>query len=391
MSRRRKERARARLTPEPTPVEHSAGMRPSVVVAAVASAVILLALLVSALLPRAARESPGTLHATHIIGAEVPDAPATPLPPARVSDAKPAGPAPEGMVWIPGGTFAMGTDDPHMPDAHPWHGVTVSPFWMDRTEVTNAQFARFVATTGYVTSAERPLDPKDFPDAPLAELAPASPVFTPPAAPVELDDARKWWRLVPGACWRHPDGPASDIKGRDDHPVVQVSWDDAVAYARWAGKRLPTEAEWEFAARGGLDRKRFIWGDEFSPAGRLMANTWQGLFPVSNTALDGFKATSPVGSFPANGFGLVDMSGNVWEWCADWYRPSTYATSPSLDPTGPPDSFDPDEPHTPKRIQHGGSFLCTDQYCKRYDPGSRGKSDPASGTCNAGFRCVKAP
>jgi formylglycine-generating enzyme len=391
MSRRRNEQARARATPQP-PSRKEAGpsnpWRPTVVAAAIAAGVIVVALIGSAFIPEIPRESPGTLHATHIIGA---DYPALPLPPTRVSDAKPTGPAPEGMVWIPGGTFAMGTDDPHMLEAHPWHGVTLSPFWIDRTEVTNAEFARFVAATGYVTSAERPLDPKDFPQLSAEDRAAGSPVFTPTDCAVPLDDASRWWRVVPGASWRHPEGPGSDLKNRADHPVVHVSWDDASAYAKWAGKRLPTEAEWEFAARGGLDRKHYVWGDEFNPGGKALANTWQGLFPMSNTASDGFKGTAPVGSYPANGFGLVDMAGNVWEWCADWYRPGYDASSRATDPAGPPDSFDPEDPRTPKRVQRGGSFLCNDQYCKRYDPGSRGKSDPTSGTCNAGFRCVKSP
>jgi sulfatase modifying factor 1 len=358
------------------------------VAAAIAAGAIVLVLIVSAFIPETRMDSPGTLHATHIIGADVPS---LPLPPARVSDTKPPGPAPEGMVWIPGGTFSMGTDDPHMTEAHPWHGVTVSAFWMDRTEVTNAEFARFVAATGYVTSAERPLDPKDFPQLSVEDRAAGSPVFTPTDCLVPLDDASRWWRVVPGASWRHPEGPGSDLKSRADHPVVHVSWIDANAYAKWAGKRLPTEAEWEFAARGGLDRKHYVWGDDFNPGGKTLANTWQGAFPMSNTAADGFNGTAPVGSFPANGFGLVDMAGNVWEWCADWYRPGYDASSLATDPTGPPDSFDPEDPRTPKRVQRGGSFLCNDQYCKRYDPGSRGKSDPTSGTCNVGFRCVKSP
>jgi sulfatase modifying factor 1 len=299
-------------------------------------------------------------------------------------------PGPEGMVWIPAGTFAMGCDDPNMGDARPWHDVTLAGFWIDRTEVTNAEFARFVEATNYVTSAERALDPKNFPGVPIEKLAPASPVFTPPGVPVPLDNPGQWWRLVPGADWRHPDGPGSDIKGRENHPVVQVSWDDATAYARWAGKRLPTEAEWEYAARGGLIRKEFAWGDEFLPGGHYMANTWQGSVPVDNTLADGFRATAPVASFPANTFGLHDMAGNVWEWCSDWYRRDTYINSPKKNPQGPADSLDPLEPNTPKRIQRGGSYLCTDQYCKRYDPGGRGKGDPTSGACHVGFRCVKS-
>jgi len=293
------------------------------------------------------------------------------------------------MAWVSGGTFSMGCDDPNMADARPWHDVTVSGFWIDKTEVTNAQFAKFVEATGYVTSAERALDPKDFPGVPAAELAPASPVFTPPLGPVSLDNPTRWWRLVPGANWRHPEGPDSDLKERENHPVVQVSWHDTAAYARWLGKRLPTEAEWEFAARGGLDRAEFVWGDEFHPGGKSMANTWQGTFPTENTLDDGFRATSPVASFPPNGFGLFDMAGNVWEWCSDWYRPDTYKPSLVNNPTGPLDSLDPNEPGLPKRVQRGGSFLCNDRYCKRYDPGGRGKGDPASGACHLGFRCVK--
>jgi formylglycine-generating enzyme required for sulfatase activity len=296
---------------------------------------------------------------------------------------------PEGMVWVPGGDFWMG-DDSH-PDSLPLHRVHVDGFWMDRTEVTSAQFARFVEATGYVTVAEKKPDPRQFPDAPPDKLHPFSAVFTPPKCPCELDDHLQWWKAVAGADWRHPEGPDSNLDGRESHPVVHVCWNDAVAYAKWAGKRLPTEAEWEFAARGGLDRKRYVWGDELTPGGKWQANIWQGHFPNENNAEDGFRGTAPVGSFPANGFGLYDMSGNVWEWCADWYRPDYYEHSPSRNPAGPADSYDPLEPGTPKRVQRGGSFLCTDQYCTGYLPGARGKGDVEGGSSNVGFRCVRSP
>ena len=214
--------------------------------------------------------------------------------------------------------------------------------------------------------------PRDFPGAPAEKLVPGSLVFTPPAGEVSLDDPLVWWSYVPGASWRHPEGPDTTIAGKDDYPVVQVCWDDAVAYARWAGKRLPTEAEWEYAARGGNARTRYIWGDELRPGGKWQANIWQGHFPEQSSPEDGFSRTAPVGSFPANAFGLFDMSGNVWEWCADWYRPG-YDISQARNPKGPASSYDPDEPGVPKRVQRGGSFLCTDQYCTRYLPGARGK------------------
>jgi formylglycine-generating enzyme required for sulfatase activity len=295
------------------------------------------------------------------------------------------------MVWIPGGAFWMGGNDDQMPDARPVHRVALDGFWMDRHEVTNAEFARFVESTGYETVAERRPDPRDFPGADPADLVPGSVVFTPPDRDVSLDDHLQWWAWVPGASWRHPEGPGSDLEGRMDHPVVHVAWDDAVAYARWAGKRLPTEAEWEYAARGGLDRKRYTWGDELTPGGTWMVNNWQGRFPRENRLLDGFRATAPVGSFPPNGFGLRDMAGNVWEWCADWYRPDAYRDSPTHNPRGPTDSFDPAEPGVPKRVQRGGSFLCSDLYCIRYLPGARGKGEPSSGASHVGFRCVKDP
>jgi sulfatase modifying factor 1 len=303
------------------------------------------------------------------------------------STPKPPGPAPEGMVWVPGGSFNMGAepdvpDTPDTRDQRPRHRVGVAGFWMDKYEVTNAQFAEFVEATGYVTEAEKPT----VPGIPAGSL-----VFTPPAGPVELNDVRRWWRFVEGASWRHPEGPGSDIKERMNHPVVQVCWNDAAAYAKWAGKRLPTEAEWEFAARGGMAEKEFTWGTEFRPGGKIMANTWQGEFPHKNTKEDGFERTAPVGSFPPNGYGLFDMAGNVWEWCADWYRPDYYLISPERNPFGPDESYDPNEPGTPKRVQRGGSFLCNDQYCRRFRPAGRGKGDPLSAASHIGFRCVMDP
>jgi formylglycine-generating enzyme required for sulfatase activity len=314
------------------------------------------------------------------------------------------------MVWIPGGEFSMGCADPRgipygghdsMADARPIHRVQVDGFWMDATEVTNAQFAAFVHATGYVTVAERTPSAEDFPGAPPENLVPGSIVFTPPDAAVPLRDATgaahlRWWAYVPGAHWRHPTGPGSSIEGRDEEPVVHVAFEDAEAFAAWAGKRLPTEAEWEFAARGGLANAPYPWGGEFLPEGRWMANTWQGRFPVENTALDGHAGIGPVGRYPANAYGLHDMSGNVWEWCADWYRPDTYAQvaqegGVSVNPRGPADSFDPQEPGVPKRVQRGGSFLCSDQYCSRYIVGTRGKGEVSSGTNHIGFRCVRAP
>ena len=233
---------------------------------------------------------------------------------------------------------------------------------------------------------------EEFPDVPPGNLVAGSIVFTPTREPVPLDDHMRWWSYVKGADWRHPTGPGSSIKGRGDDPVVQVSHEDAVAYAKWAGKRLPTEAEWEFAQRGGLSGKLYAWGDEFEPGGKHMANTYQGVFPVRDTGEDGFAGVSPVKSFPPNRYGLYDMAGNVWQWCSDWYRPETYAVDARKgvvrNPKGPDSSFDPAEPGIPKRVQRGGSFLCTDQYCTRYMAGTRGKGAIDTGTNHTGFRCV---
>ena len=311
----------------------------------------------------------------------------------KINESEPPGPAPAGMIWIPGGRFWMGTADDHMPDARPCHRVYVDGFWMDKAEVTNAEFAAFVETTGYVTIAERNPRQEDYPQAPPEKLVAGSVVFSPPDHPVGLDNHFRWWSYLPGADWRHPEGPNSNIKDRMNHPVVHIAYDDALAYCNWAGKRLPTEAEFEFASRGGLDRKRYTWGDEFMPGGKHMANTFQGHFPDTNTGEDGYLATAPVGSFPPNGYGLFDMAGNIWEWTSDWYRADYYQTLAgsgeiAVNPKGPADSFDPSEPGVWKRVHRGGSFLCTDQYCARYIAGGRGKGESDTGTNHLGFRCV---
>jgi formylglycine-generating enzyme len=301
----------------------------------------------------------------------------------------PADTIPPKMVWVPGGRFSMGAQEASFPDALPLHEVEVSGFWMDEHEVTNAEFARFVQATGYKTVAERELNPADFPGVPAAKLVPGSGVFTPPARQVSLDNPLQWWTYVPGANWRHPQGPGSAVAGKPNEPVVQVCYEDAAAYARWAGKRLPTEAEWEYAARGGKDPQKYYWGEELTPGGRWVANIHQGDFPERNSGEDGFIGLAPVKSYPGNGYGLYDLEGNVWEWCADFYRPDYYGHSPGKDPRGPADSYDPDEPGVVKRVQRGGSFLCSDQYCTRYKPGSRGKGEVTSASDNLGFRCVK--
>jgi sulfatase modifying factor 1 len=312
---------------------------------------------------------------------------------------------PSGMAWIPGGEFSMGANDPPdmdevgmkaTTDARPIHRVYVDGFFMDKTDVTNAEFAKFVRETGYITVAERKPKAADFPGAPPENLVAGSVVFSPPDHDVSLNDHLQWWSYIPGANWRHPLGPGSDIKGKDNFPVVHVAYEDAEAYAKWAGKRLPTEAEWEFAARGGLAGKPFVWGVEFRPNGKWMANTHQGHFPTKDTGADGFIGIAPVAQYPANNYGLYDMAGNVWEWTSDWYRSDYYqqlatAGGVARNPKGPDSSYDPTEPSERKKVHRGGSFLCTDQYCSRYIVGTRGKGEVSTGTNHLGFRCVKNP
>jgi formylglycine-generating enzyme required for sulfatase activity len=323
---------------------------------------------------------------------------------AKPTVSAPAVPPPAGMVWIPGGEFTMGTDlEMGWADEKPAHRVRVDGFWIDETDVTNAQFRRFVEATHYVTTAEKPPNPDELlaqmppgtPRPPKEKLVAGSLVFTPPKGPVSLRDFSQWWTWTPGADWRHPQGPGSSIAGKDDHPVVQVSWDDAVAYAKWAGKRLPTEAEWERAARGGLDNKAYVWGDDAPSDTNIHANIWQGEFPHKNTAADGYAATSPVKAFAPNGYGLYDMSGNVWQWCADWYQIDLYRVRAGhgviVNPRGPEKSFDPRQPYSPLRVQKGGSFLCNDSYCSRYRPSARHGCTPDTGMSHIGFRCALTP
>lgn len=278
-------------------------------------------------------------------------------------------------------------------DSRPIHRVYVDGFYMDTVDVTNAEFARFVKATEYVTVAERKPRAEDFPGAPPENLVAGSVVFTPPDHAVSLDNHFQWWNYVHGANWQHPLGAQSDIRGKERYPVVHVAYEDSAAYAKWAGKRLPTEAEWEFAARGGLAGKPFVWGDEFRPGGKWMANTHQGHFPMQDMGEDGHSGISAVAQYPPNGYGLYDMAGNVWQWTSDWYRPDYYRQLAAVggvahNPQGPDSSYDPSEPNEPKRVQRGGSFLCTDQYCSRYIVGTRGKGEVSTGANHLGFRCV---
>lgn len=317
---------------------------------------------------------------------------------------------PAGMVHVPGGEFLMGSDSKlAQPNEKPAHKVRVRGFWMDRHHVTNAEFRKFVEATGYVSTAERPPEwetlkvqlPPGTPRPPDSALVPGGMVFVGTPGPVPLQDFSQWWRYVPGADWRHPGGPGSSIDGRDDHPVVQVSWEDVQAYAKWAGKRLPTEAEWEFAARGGLEQATYAWGEKFAPDRTQMANVWQGQqaqsFPVLSPKAGGALGTSPVGTFPPNGYGLSDMTGNAWQWVADWYRADQFrreAASSGVpqDPHGPSDTWDPDDPgvpaNAPRRVTRGGSFLCNEDYCLSYRPSARRGTDPYSSMSHLGFRLV---
>ena len=300
------------------------------------------------------------------------------------------------MVWIPGGTFRMGSAK-HYPEERPVHRVAVDGFWMDRAPVTNARFARFVAATGHVTFAQLPPDPAQYPGALPHMLYAGSLVFVQPEGPVDRGDFHNWWRFLEGANWRQPLGPGSSIAGLEDHPVVHVTFSDAEAFAQWEGKALPTEAEWEFAARGGLEGKAYAWGDEFLPHDRHLANTWQGEFPSQNTVKDGYERTSPVGAFPPNGYGLVDVIGNVWEWTTDWYLPrhpdeAVKACCVPRNPRGPAmeTSYDPCQPAIviPRKVLKGGSHLCAPNYCRRYRPAARFPEPIDTSTCHVGFRCI---
>lgn len=300
------------------------------------------------------------------------------------------------MVRIPGGTFLMGSDN-FYPEESPVHRVAVDGFWMDEQQVTNAEFRRFAQETGYVTLAERPPNPSDYPGIDPTLLVPGSLVFQQPSRRVSLNDYRLWWAYLPGACWKHPEGPTSTLNGRERHPVVHIAYADAEAYAAWAGKQLPTEAEWEFAARGGLDGAAYVWGDEFAPKGRMMANTWQGEFPWQNLATDGYEGTSPVRTFPPNGYGLYDMAGNVWEWTSDFFtprhpnevikscciprNPRVEAAEQSL--VGNLPGID-----IPRKVLKGGSHLCAPNYCLRYRPAARQGEMVDSAASHIGFRCI---
>jgi formylglycine-generating enzyme required for sulfatase activity len=368
----------------------------------VGCALIILAA-ITALAVRSSRSKP-TLNTTAGTAAceACPSVGSIAFAPTASNSVSPPGPVPAGMVWIPGGEFSMGSTVESeslcgLPgvtrDALPVHRVYVDGFWMDKTELTNEEFEKFVQATGYVTIAERTPTKEEFPNAPPENLVAGSTVFTPTKSEVPLDNYLQWWSYVKGADWRHPEGPRTNIKGKEKYPVVQIAYDDAVAYAKWAGKRLPTEAEWEFAARGGLTGKLYSWGDDFRPNDKPMANTYQGKFPVKDTGADGFAGLAPVASFAPNGYGLYDVAGNAWEWVSDWYRSDYYqdlakAGGVVRNPKGPASSLDPAEPLAQKRVQRGGSFLCTDQYCSRYMVGTRGKGEVSTASNHLGVRLV---
>ena len=308
------------------------------------------------------------------------------MPNSQASEVR-SGRAPEAanrgsMIWIPGGSFTMGSNKFYR-EERPARRASVGGFWIDKGPVTNAEFSEFVRATGYLTTAERMPDPAAYPDADPSLLVPGSAVFTKPAAPVGLRDHRAWWAYVPGANWQHPQGPESAIDDRGDHPVVHVSFEDVAAYAAWAGKELPTEAEWEFAARGGLEDATYAWGQEFAPGGRAMANTWQGRFPFENLVEDGYEGTSPVGAFPANEYGLYDMIGNVWEWtCSAYDLPRAGIEKPSCCQPNPGGD------HLANKVVKGGSHLCAPNYCLRYRPAARQSQPLDTSTTHIGFRCV---
>lgn len=305
-------------------------------------------------------------------------------------------PSRKAMSWVPGGTYSMGSDD-FYPEERPVRRVAVDGFWMDEHPITNAQFRRFVKATGHVTVAERPLDPAAYPDADPALLVPGSLVFRKARGPVDLRDVGNWWDYVPGACWRHPEGPGSNMGGRERHPVVHIAHEDAEAYARWAGKELPTEAEWEFAARGGLEGATYAWGDEFAPKGKMMANTWQGRFPWENLRADRHEGTSPVKAYPPNGYSLYDATGNVWEWTSDYFstrspdEPQSSCCVPRNprveSPEGSHATGGPGA-HIPRRVIKGGSHLCAPNYCLRYRPAARQGEAIDTSTSHIGFRCI---
>jgi formylglycine-generating enzyme required for sulfatase activity len=316
---------------------------------------------------------------------------------ARSESRRPGKSPDDNMVWIPGGTFLMGSDH-HYPEEAPAHEVTVGGFWMDKYAVTNAQFSRFVEATRHITLAERAPSAEDYPGARPELLVPASVVFHRPAFRVDLSNPYNWWSYVPGASWRRPQGPGSSLKGLAKHPVVHVAYEDAEAYSRWVGKDLPTEAEWEFASRGGLSGAEFVWGDEFEPNGQVMANTWQGDFPNENLLTDGFEWTAPVGSFPPNGYGLYEMAGNVWEWTTDWYQEHSrapHSCCANANPRGgeKDQSYDPRTPDIPipRKVMKGGSYLCSPNYCRRYRPAARMAQPIDTATCHLGFRCIVRP
>jgi formylglycine-generating enzyme len=315
----------------------------------------------------------------------------------RPQNAASEGPPQTDMVWISGGTFRMGSDK-HYAEEAPVHRVTVDAFWIDRTPVTNRQFREFIRATGHVTFAEIAPDAKDYPGALPHMLRAGSLVFSPPKHPVDdMRDWSQWWTFKFGADWRRPYGPRSSLSGLNDHPVVHVAYSDALAYAKWAGKDLPTEAEWEFAARGGLDGAEFAWGDDFAPGSKQMANTWRGAFPRENLKLDGYERTSPVTAFPPNGYGVYDMIGNVWEWTSDWYSAGYEADAPKAcciprNPRGGPEggSYDPCQPEIkiPRKVLKGGSHLCAPNYCRRYRPAARHPEPVDTSTSHVGFRCI---